>query len=648
MAAVEKNPGAERRPERPLLLFDGDCGFCRFWVARWRAATSGRVDFAAAQREAARFPQIAKESWRRSVQLVTPAGEVYGGAEAVFRTLAYAPERGWMLGVYRSVPGAQFVSEATYRLVERHRDFFSWVMRLGWGRDPQPPSYLLSRWVFLRLLGLVYVIAFVSLWGQLAGLVGAHGILPVANFLQGAQRTYGSDAYHLFPTLAWINSIGSSDAGLKFLCGAGVLAGLLVVLGVVTGPALALVWVFYLSLVTVGQEFLSFQWDILLLEIGFLAIFLAPWRLLEPPWRSLNSGNSSVSTTVLWLGRWLLFRLMFLSGAVKLLSGDIAWRNLTALEYHYWTQPLPTPVAWYAAQLPAWFQRASVAGVFALELGVPFLIFTPRRLRRLGAGLIVGLQLLIALTGNYCFFNLLTIFLCVLLLDDAFLRRWLPRRLAGYFAGSDSTAAPVAEGVLPAESRTSPLARAGKVIRAALAVVILIISGSEMLGTFGQGGAVPAFARELVNWQAPFELSNSYGLFAVMTTARDEIVVEGSNDGQTWLAYEFKYKPGNVARRPPWVAPYQPRLDWQMWFAALSNYQENPWFESFMIRLLQGSPEVTALLASNPFAAAPPRYLRAALYSYQFTNFAERRATGDWWKRERRGLYFPQVSLRGQ
>ena len=252
------------------------------------------------------------------MQLVTPTGEVYGGAEAVFRTLAYAPERRWMLGFYDRVPGARFVSEAAYRVVERHRGFFSRLTRLGWGRSPEPPTYILSRWVFLRLLGLVYVIAFVSLWGQLAGLVGAHGILPAGNFLQGAQRAYGADAYHLFPTLAWINS---SDAGLKFLCGAGALAGLLVVLGVVTAPALALGWIFYLSLVTVGQDFLSFQWDILLLEIGFLAIILAPWRLLEPPWRpynSGNSGNSPVSPTVLWLGRWLLFRLMFLSGAVKL------------------------------------------------------------------------------------------------------------------------------------------------------------------------------------------------------------------------------------------------------------------------------------------------------------------------------------------
>jgi hypothetical protein len=338
---------------------------------------------------------------------------------------------------------------------------------------------------------------------------------------------------------------------------------------------------------------------------------------------------------------------MFLSGAVKLLSGDAAWRNLTALEYHYWTQPLPTPVAWYAAQLPAWFQRASVVGVFALELGIPFLIFTPPRLRQFGAGLIAAFQLLIALTGNYCFFNLLTIILCVLLLDDAFLSRWLPRRLVEHSTERHLIALGLTEA-LGTKRRTSLLRVAGRVIRAALAVLILIVSGTEVLGTFRLGAAVPSFARQLVYWQAPFDLSNSYGLFAVMTTSRDEIVVEGSADGQTWLAYEFKYKPGNVARRPPWVAPYQPRLDWQMWFAALATYRENPWFDNFMIRLLQGSPEAAALLATNPFAAEPPRYLRAALYSYRFTDFAERRVTGDWWKRERKGLYFPEVSLRDQ
>jgi predicted DCC family thiol-disulfide oxidoreductase YuxK len=625
----EEQPAHERSPGRPLLLFDGDCGFCRYWVARWQARARDRVDFAPAQQEASRFPQITEEAWKRSVQLVTPEGAVYSGAEAVFRILAYAPGLHWMLAVYRYLPGARLITEAAYRLVADHREFFLKLTRLFWGRDPEPSSYVLSRWVFLRLLGLVYVIGFLSLRVQVAGLIGANGILPAGDFLQAVQREYGSAGYRLVPTLAWISS---SDTALKLLCSVGALAGLLVMLGIVTGPALALAWLFYLSLVMVGQDFLSFQWDALLLEAGFLTIFLAPWRLFEPPWRS---SACFVSTTVLWLERWLLFRLMFLSGAVKLLSGDSTWRNLTALNYHYWTQPLPTPAAWYAAQLPAWFQKMSVVGVFVMELGVPFLIFTPQRFRRLGAGLIVGFQLLIALTGNYCFFNLLTIVLCVLLLDDSFLSRWLPARLVERLV----------EGTR-ARGRVAHFAWAGRVLRAALALVILTISGSEMLEDFQQGSMVPGFARQLVDWQSHFNLANSYGLFRVMTTSRIEIVVEGSNDGQTWQAYEFKYKPGDLARRPPWVAPYQPRLDWQMWFAALGTYEQNQWFSNLMIRLMQGSPEVNALLENNPFPNGPPLHIRAAAYDYQFTDFNTRRATGDWWRRERKELYFPEVSLR--
>jgi hypothetical protein len=244
----------------------------------------------------------------------------------------------------------------------------------------------------------------------------------------------------------------------------------------------------------------------------------------------------------------------------------------------------------------------------------------------------VGLQLLIALTGNYCFFNLLTIALCVLLLDDSFFHRWLPTVLIARLTEENR-----------AERAASVLEPVGKVVKAALAVVILMISSSEMLGTFEQGAAVPRFARQLVEWQAPFYLANSYGLFAVMTTSRTEIVVEGSNDGQTWQAYEFKYKPGDLARRLPWVAPYQPRLDWQMWFAALGTYQQNRWFVNFMVRLIQGSPEVTALLERNPFPSGPPLYVRAVAYDYHFTNFTARRATGDWWRRDRNGLYFPVV-----
>jgi lipase maturation factor 1 len=615
---------APERLTRPLLVFDGDCGFCRYWVARWRAATRGAVDFAPSQEAGPRFPQIPPEAFAHSVQLLTPEGQIFEGAEAVFRSLAYAPERRWMLSVYHHLPGARPVAEWGYRLVAAHRGFFSKLTRLAWGRQPERSSYILTRWLFLRLIGVVYLVAFLSLGVQIMGLVGSRGILPAGDLVEAIRNVYGWAGFRIAPTLTWWNA---SDAFLKFLADGGAVLAVLVILGIATGPVLVLLWVFYLSLVTVGRDFLSFQWDILLLEAGFLAILFASWRPLEAPWKR---GASRPSPTVLWLGRWLLFRLVFLSGAVKLLSGDPTWRNLRALEYHYWTQPLPTPPAWYAAQLPVWFQKLSVVGVFASELVVPFLIFTPRRLRLIGALLITGFQLLIGFTGNYAFFNLLTIVLCVLLVDDAYWKRWLPHRLT--------------ERIL-AEWRARRVAPAGKLVRLALAAVILIVSGSEMLMDFRS--EVPSFARNLVELQAPFFLANSYGLFAVMTTARLEIVVEGSNDGENWLAYEFKYKPGDLRRPPPWVEPHQPRLDWQMWFAALGSYRQNRWFLSFIARLLQGTPEVTALLEKNPFPSAPPRYVRASAYDYHFTDFVTRRATGEWWRREYRGLYLQPVSLRG-
>jgi predicted DCC family thiol-disulfide oxidoreductase YuxK len=632
-------PTLNAPPARPLLLFDGDCGFCRFWVERWRSRTGDRVDYAAAQQEAMRFPQVTEEAWRRAAQLMMPDGTTYAGAEAVFVALACVPRYRWLLGAYRRVPGLRQASDAFYRFVAGHRDFFARLTRFGWGRDPRPSSYLLSRWLYVRLLGLVYAIAFLSLFGQIVGLVGERGLLPAAGLLEDARNNFGAEAYRLFPTLAWISA---SDTALKFLCAAGAVFGFLAMLGVLTRPALACAWLFYLSLMNVGQDFLSFQWDALLLETGFLAIFFSPQAgkafdtkgLIEPPWRR---GFPAVSSVVLWLQRWLLFRLMFLSGAVKLLSGDPSWRDLTALNYHYWTQPLPTPVAWYAAQLPEWFQKFSVATLFAVELAVPFLIFAPRRLRHFGALVMISLEVLIALTGNYCFFNLLTIALCLLLLDDSFLLARLPANLAARVRTATSAAKPALH--------QRPTA---KIARTALAAIILIVSGTQMLQVFRHGDLVPGFIREWPTRLAPFNLVNSYGLFAVMTTSRVEIVIEGSDDGQTWQPYEFKYKPGDLARRPAWVAPYQPRLDWQLWFAALGNYQANRWFTRLMTRLLQGAPEATALLGRNPFPDAPPRYIRAVSFQYRFTDFTTRRATGDWWQRDRERLYFPTISLRPQ
>ena len=399
---------------------------------------------------------------------------------------------------------------------------------------------------------------------------------------------------------------------------------MLLLFGIAPAPCLSLLWLLYLSLTVVGQDFLGFQWDNLLLEAGFLAIFFVPLQ-----WLPKFSGEAAPLRIILWLLRLLLFKLMFSSGCVKLLSKDPTWRDLTALTFHYQTQPLPTWIAWYASQLSLSFQKFSCVMLFAIELGAPLLIFTPRRIRFLGAAAMVFLQALILLTGNYTFFNFLTIALCLLLLDDFALQNLLPRKLPGFFTFQPST-----------RSRHWP-----RLVIIPLAIVILAASFFQFISMFGvQSGLLKPLA--LLDSQiASLRTVNSYGLFAVMTTRRNEIIVEGSDDGLTWLPYEFKYKPGDVNHRPAFVEPLQPRLDWQMWFAALGNYQDNSWFENFCERLLQGSPPVLALLQKNPFPKHPPRFIRAELYEYHFTDPAERRTTGAWWKRERTGEYLPPVAL---
>jgi hypothetical protein len=488
--------------------------------------------------------------------------------------------------------------------------------------------------MFLRTLGVIHLIAFVSLWTQLNGLVGSHGILPAADLMESARNWAanghaGDERYWLLPTLCWFSA---SDAFLRGLCAAGTVLSLLLIVGVAPAIVLFLLWAIYLSLVVVCGEFLSFQWDMLLLETTFLAIFFAPLQLMpkfsreEPP-----------SKLVLWMLRWLLFRLMFSSGLVKLLSGDVLWHNLTALTVHYETQPLPTWIGWYAHQLPVWFQKFSCAVMFGIELGMPMLIFGPRKLRYVAAGAFTILMILIALTGNYCFFNLLALALSVTLLDDGAIRWCCKRFRLPEPPGTEATTAR-----WPRRVRTAVFVPVMSVIL--FVTVMQLLSSSRT----GHHWPRPMLRKYYETYQtiAPYRTVNTYGLFAVMTPSRPEIIVEGSNDGLTWLPYEFKCKPGDLTRRPRFVEPHQPRLDWQMWFAALGNYQGNEWFIAFCAKLLKGSPETLALLANNPFPTAPPRYIRAVLYDYRFTDFATRRATGQWWRRELRGLYCPILSTK--
>lgn len=490
--------------------------------------------------------------------------------------------------------------------------------------DPAPDGALAGR-LFFPLLGAVFLVAFLSLWPQLAGLVGSRGMLPMAPYLSAVMARFGAERYVLLPTLFWL---GRSDTALFVVCGLGIVASVLVVFNRLVWPALLVAVACYLSFLGVGRDFMGFQWDGLLVEVGGLALLAHPVRPLLGP-----RPAGAMVPVGRWLLLWLIARFMWSAGWAKLRSGDPTWRDLSALHFHFETQPLPTLLGYYAHQLPGAMKKLSVILMFVIELGVPFLLLVPR-LRRHAFLPFAGLMGLIAATGNYGFFNALSGVLFVLLIPDAWLRRGLPDRLLRRLEGNpEPTPGPSPPGLAPV------------ILRGLFATGLGLASLAQAVQLFVPHKRVPRLLAAPVEWLQPFHLSNRYGLFAVMTTERPEIVIEGSNDGQTWRAYEFKYKPGDPLRPPRWNAPHQPRLDWQMWFAAMGSPEDSPWLQGLCIRLLQGSPDVRWLLAPDPFAGRPPRYLRAMLYRYRFTSLAERRQTGAYWQRTDPQPFIGPVSL---
>src|SRR6266536_2067738 len=622
------------------MIWDGACHFCKRWIERWREITAGNVDYATYQDAAARFPDISIEQFKRAVAFIEPDGKAFFAAEAIYRSLRYRSPRRWLAWSYDHIPGLATISETAYKVIARHRGLASTVTRMLWGNDVRPPTYFWARCWFLRALGVIYLIAFVSLWVQVDGLIGSDGVLPVNQFLPAVHAQLGKDAYAILPTLCWF---GSSNAFLHFLCGGGVALSVLLIFGIAPALSLVALFAFYLSLTIAGQTFLSFQWDVLLLETGFLSIFLAPWRLWPGeliclPGSPPPATAAPVSRAGLFLLKFLLFKLMLMSGIVKLTSGDDCWWNLTALDYHYWSQPLPTVFGWWADKSPEWFKHFSVAFCLVVEIIVTFFIWAPRHLRLIAGGLLIFLQLVIAITGNYCFFNLLTIALCLLLIDDTAVG--IPRLREA--VGAQMVGAP------------SPRrAGCGRVLRIrlcsyvaiAVIVVTLPINAWLIFSAFRPRNRPPHALATVYEQLEALRIVNGYGLFRVMTKDRCEIVLEGSTDGVEWLPYEFKWKPGDVKRAPGWCAPHQPRLDWQMWFAALERPQQNPWLVGLIVRLLQGSDDVNRLLAHNPFPERPPRYIRAVFYRYRFTTVSELRQSGAWWKRQELREYLPTVSL---
>ena len=461
-------------------------------------------------------------------------------------------------------------------------------------------------YTYLRFLSLVYIFAFWSLGTQILALIGYSGVLPVDNYLKAANDYWGSSVFWHVPTICWV---GHGDDILLMLCFLGAACSVLLFFGILPAVNAFIAWMLYLSLTVVGQDFMGFQWENLLLEAGFISIFLYPFCV------KVGSEQTPPSKAIIWLLRLLLFKLMFQSGLVKLLSNDPSWRDLSALTYHYYTQPLPNPISWYFHQTPLWFHQASCALMFFIELVVPFFIFAGRRARRIAFIALIAFQAIIILTGNYGFFNLLTMTLCLTLLEDV-----------NFKTGSG-----------PKE----PLAQ--KIVTTIIAVMIGLLSLFQAMGMARHHP--PKFIARMLNTIEPLRSINNYGLFAVMTKERNEIILEGSNDGLSWKAYEFNYKPGDLTQPPQWAMPNQPRLDWQMWFAALGRYQDSPWLINTMARLLDGSKQVEELFKVNPFKYHRPKYIRASMYTYHFTTMDERKTTLNWWKREYRGLFIPAISL---
>jgi hypothetical protein len=524
---------------------------------------------------------------------------------------------------------------------------------LDWLFGPEAPAegkntHLLSRWIFLRALGVIYFSAFYSLLFQIKGLIGPQGILSAADYLSAVAESFpGWERFWYAPTLLWWSA---SDRALLLLCWVGVAASLAIVLNLWPRLALLVSLLCFLSFVAAARDFSQYQSDGMLLEAGFISIFFAP-RGLRP---GLGAAHAP-SRAALFLLRWEWFRIYFESGVVKLASHDYSWRHLTAMDDYYQNGPLPTWIGWYVQQLPHWFHAATAFMTLAAELGLVFMLFLPRRFRIICFFILTPFQIGIILTANYTFLNYLVLVLGFLLLDDGFIRSILPRRWQSpepAAIASDVYQEPRAIEVLAArmEKWLQPVRRLiaalslGWVFYATTALLAATLSLTNWLESR------PTARKLFWDWPVvtlePFRIANSYGLFAVMTHERYEIEFQGSQDGQRWVEYRFRYKPQDVKKAPGIYAPYQPRFEWNLWFASLGGWRQNMFVLKTQERLLRADPGVLALFAKNPFPGGPPRQVRSVLWQYWFTDIPTKRKTGAWWRREMQGLYAPVLERR--
>jgi hypothetical protein len=523
-----------------------------------------------------------------------------------------------------------------------------------------PQGRLVPRWIFLRALAAIYFSAFYSLLFQIKGLIGPEGILPAQRYLAVVADGLGSHRFWYAPTLFWFSS---TDAVLMTVTWIGLIVSLIAFFNLWPRLCFFICFICFLSFVTATSVFSSYQSDGMLLEAGFIALFYAPQGLL-PGWGADNPPSRASE----FLLKWEWFRIYFESGMVKLLSGDVEWRNFTAMDDYYQNGPLPTWLGWYVQHLPHWFHAASVAGTLALELGLVFMLFFPRRVRLICFFIVTPWELCVIFTANYTFLNYLVLSLGFLLLDDRSLLWLIPARFRpresertaepeqpedvplSILAASDTDAA-AAELERRLETHASETWRTrfnsrlhiiGLVFASFMLSWMAYDTTVEMIGLPLRHIPLPTGPVTALN---PFRIANQYGLFAVMTRGRYEIEFQGSNDGVNWTAYPFRNKPQAPNEAPRIYAPYQPRFDWNLWFASLGDWQQNDMVTLTEEKLLVSSPAVLALFGGNPFPRYPPRYVRAVLWQYWFTTMEEKRATGNWWRREYLGIYAPEVTL---
>jgi lipase maturation factor 1 len=510
-------------------------------------------------------------------------------------------------------------------------------VRWVFASEEGPRTVLLARWLWLRALAGIYFSAFFSLLFQVRGLIGEHGILPAGQTLSELAQASHGNRFWIAPSLFWMSSSTHFIVAVTWI---GLLASIAVFFNLWPRASLLICWLCFLAFVSSASEFSGYQSDGMLLEAGFISMFFAPGGLRP----GLGTAHPPIRMS-LWLLQWEWFRIYFESGLVKWLSGDIQWRQLTAMDEYYQNSPLPTWIGWYVQHLPHSFQKATAAGTLIMEFFVVLLLFFPRKWRlgrvvRVVLFTVVTLwEIPVILTGNYAFLNYLVLCLGILLLDDRTLSSWIPKRYR------DKLALPISDEPVPVSEPESTTKRALHALKLTISTLLLVLiaydTTFELFNIFTPGLPLPVAPVALLE---PFRIANQYGLFAVMTSGRYEIEFQGSNDGQNWTAYPFRYKPQALNERPPVYAPYQPRFDWNLWFASLGNWEQNEIVPITEERLLDNDADVLTLFRSNPFPQSPPKYVRAVLWQYWFTSMEEKRVTGNWWKRQLLGLYAPVLT----